>query len=118
MRINSSALGFALVAMASLVKADFYANFFDDDNCSVNGGMGVDIRNTGCLGEAGRGSFYMPNDGLLVDNVYCLVMSDGDDCGCQSDSIEIIAEGGCVQLFNTNIQTYRFVHGSCGANTC
>jgi hypothetical protein len=73
--------------------------------------MGVDIRNTGCLGEAGRGSFYMPNDGLL-DDLYCLIMTDEEGCGCQSDSIEIYAEGGCVQLLDTNVQSYRFVHVS------
>jgi hypothetical protein len=31
MRFNSQVLGFTLVAMASLVKADFYANFFDGE---------------------------------------------------------------------------------------
>ena len=53
----------------------------------------------------------MPNDGLL-DDLYCLIMTDEEGCGCQSDSIEIYAEGGCVQLLDTNVQSYRFVHVS------
>ena len=31
MRFNSQVLGFTLVAMASLAKADFFANFFDGE---------------------------------------------------------------------------------------
>ena len=40
------------------------ANFFDDAGCTQNGGIGVDIRNPGCLSEAGRGSVFIPNTGL------------------------------------------------------
>ncbi|KAJ7635432.1 hypothetical protein B0H17DRAFT_1217276 [Mycena rosella] len=51
-----------LVAAASVAKADFFANFFDDAGCTQNGGIGVDIRNPDCLGEAGRGSVLDPSD--------------------------------------------------------
>lgn len=73
--------------------------------------MGVSIRNTGCLGEAGRGSVYILNNGLLNDN-YCLVITDSEGCGCQSDSINVYTNGNCVALLNTNAVSYRFVHVS------
>ena len=72
--------------------------------------MGVSIRNTGCLEEAGRGSVYMPDNGLLKDP-YCLILTDSEGCNCQSDSYQLYATGECIPLVN-NAQSYRFVHVS------
>jgi hypothetical protein len=91
------------------------ADVCSDDACSVNGGEGVSIRNTGCLEEAGRGSVYMPNNGLLKDP-YCLILTVGEGCNCQSDSYQLYAIGECAPLPNPAYQSYRFVHVSAAHN--
>ncbi|KAJ7020418.1 hypothetical protein C8F04DRAFT_301709 [Mycena alexandri] len=109
-----------LVAAASVAKADFFANFFDDAACTQNGGIGVDIRNTGCLGEAGRGSVFIPNTGLGTtdDNQFCFVITHGDgSCSCQSSSNTFTATGFC-KVLDPSDQSYRFVGGACGPNNC
>ncbi|KAL7422787.1 hypothetical protein Q5752_002083 [Cryptotrichosporon argae] len=111
-----------LVALASLavVKADFFANFFNDAACTEHGGIGVDLRNPGCLSEAGRGSVYIPNTGLGTsgDNQFCLVKTNADgSCSCQSDGFDFTATGFCAVL-DPNDQSYRFISGSCGGNNC
>ncbi|EIW82610.1 hypothetical protein CONPUDRAFT_151683 [Coniophora puteana RWD-64-598 SS2] len=86
----------ALVTLASTARADFYANFFDDGSCTQNGGQGVDLRNTGCLSEAGRSSVYIPNTGLGTtgDNQWCLVITSGDStCTCQNVGFDFTALG-------------------------
>ncbi|KZO93057.1 hypothetical protein CALVIDRAFT_566782 [Calocera viscosa TUFC12733] len=112
---------FALIVGSAIpAKADFYANFFNDNACSVGGGIGVDIRNTGCLGEAGRGSVYIPNTGLGTtgDNQWCLVITSGDgSCTCQNVGYDFTATGFCKTL-NPSDQSYRFVGGACGADNC
>ena len=82
-----------------------------DDNCSVNGGIGVSLKNPGCLGEAGRGSVYIPNTGLgsLDDNQFCLVItSNSGSCTCQNVGFDFKATGFCHQL-NPSDQSYRFI---------
>ncbi|KAJ7724390.1 hypothetical protein B0H16DRAFT_1596574 [Mycena metata] len=109
-----------LIAVASVAKADFFANFFDDAACSQNGGIGVDIRNPGCLGEAGRGSVFIPNTGLGTtdDNQFCLVITHGDgSCSCQSSSNTFTATGFC-KVLDPSDQSYRFISGACAANNC
>ncbi|RSH94549.1 hypothetical protein EHS25_004353 [Saitozyma podzolica] len=110
----------AMLGFASVAKADFYANFFDDSACKTNGGQGVDIRNPGCLGEAGRGSVYIPNTGLGTtgDNQFCLVKTFNDgSCSCQNQGYDFTATGFCAVL-DPSVQSYRFISGSCGANNC
>jgi hypothetical protein len=87
------------------------ANFFDDAGCTQNGGIGVDIRNPGCLGEAGRGSVFIPNTGLgtTPDNQFCFVITHGDgSCSCQSSSNTFTATGFC-KVLDPSDQSYRFV---------
>ncbi|KAJ7622211.1 hypothetical protein FB45DRAFT_838405 [Roridomyces roridus] len=111
---------FLLAVAATIVKADFFANFFDDSACTQNGGIGVDLRNPGCLGEAGRGSVFIPNTGLgtLDDNQFCLVItSSSGSCTCQSSSNTFTATGFC-KVLNPSDQSYRFISGACGPNNC
>jgi len=122
MKFTSTVTSGIAIAMALLApaKADFYANFFDDTACSVNGGIGVDIRNPGCLSEAGRGSVYIPNDGLGTtgDNQYCLVITSGDgSCSCQNVGYDFTATGFCKTL-NPSDQSYRFISGACASDNC
>jgi hypothetical protein len=82
-----------------------------DENCSVNGGIGVNINNDGCLGEAGRKSVYIPNTGLPTDK-YCLVItSNSGECKCQNVGYDFTATGFCKTL-NPNDQSYRFINVS------
>ncbi|EIW68035.1 hypothetical protein TREMEDRAFT_63921 [Tremella mesenterica DSM 1558] len=104
---------------AAIVKGDFYANFFDDTACTVNGGIGVSINNDGCLAEAGRGSVYFPNTGIVGPaNQYCLVVTGSNgDCSCQSAHYDFTSTGFCHEL-NPSDQSYRIIHQSCAANNC
>ncbi|KAJ7223268.1 hypothetical protein GGX14DRAFT_163582 [Mycena pura] len=108
---TTTRLVLTLVAAASVAKADFFANFFDDTACTQNGGIGVDIRNPGCLAEGGRGSVFIPNTGLGTtdDNQFCFVITHGDgSCSCQSNSNTFTATGFC-KLLDPSDQSYRFV---------
>ncbi|KAH7103121.1 hypothetical protein BKA62DRAFT_697297 [Auriculariales sp. MPI-PUGE-AT-0066] len=102
-----------------LGKRDTFANFFDDDNCQTNGGIGVDMNNDGCLAERGRGSVYIPNTGLVGPaNQYCLVKThDSDACNCQNQGFDFTATGFCAKL-DSSFGSYRFIHESCGPNNC
>ena len=75
----------AVVSASPLQKRDDYANFFDDDNCSVNGGIGVDLGNNGCLGEAGRGSVYIPRSADYTSTL-TLQIFGGGGCGSGAPS--------------------------------
>ncbi|KAJ7728212.1 hypothetical protein B0H16DRAFT_1331057, partial [Mycena metata] len=109
-----------ILHLADTHTVPYSAKFFDDGACSQNGGIGVDIRNPGCLGEAGRGSVYIPNTGLGTtdDNQFCLVITHGDgSCSCQSSSSTFTATGFC-KVLDPSDQSYRFISGACAANNC
>lgn len=93
------------------LAVDWYTNTCPDDNCSVNGGIGVDINNDGCLTEAGRGSVYIPNYfGGGGDR--CLVTTRiAGDCHCQTGSFDVVTSGHCL-ILNKEVQSYRFIHVS------
>lgn len=101
-------LTFALAGVMTtlLVKADFYANFFDGkagwsprlpssdsdedagENCDGEQGMGVYMLDQGCLWQPGRRSVYIPKTWNPSRN-FCLVMTDGpkeNQCRCQKNS--------------------------------
>ncbi|ORY27322.1 hypothetical protein BCR39DRAFT_469418 [Naematelia encephala] len=109
-----------VLSMAANVKADYYANFYDDDGCKINGGEGVSIKNPGCLTEPNRGSVYIPNTGLgtLSDNQFCLVKTHYDgSCSCQNEGYDFTATGFCAVL-DPSYQSYRFISGGCASNNC
>ncbi|KAH7103120.1 hypothetical protein BKA62DRAFT_697295 [Auriculariales sp. MPI-PUGE-AT-0066] len=110
----------ASVNLTELLKRDSFANFFDDENCSVNGGIGVSIDNDGCLGERGRKSVYIPNNGFGSSpiNAYCLVKTrDSDACNCQNEGYNFTPTGFCAVL-DPSFGSYRFINEACSANNC
>ncbi|KZP26381.1 hypothetical protein FIBSPDRAFT_855018 [Athelia psychrophila] len=109
-----------VMGFASFAVANNYANFFDDSACSVNGGIGVDITNDGCLGKGGnggRGSVYIPDNGDVA-STYCLVITHGDNtCSCQNVGYNFSPTGFCKTLDSSD-QSYRFITQACSANNC
>ncbi|RSH94548.1 hypothetical protein EHS25_004352 [Saitozyma podzolica] len=95
----------ALVSGAA-IKRDEYANFFDDAHCSVNGGIGVNLGNTGCLSEAGRQSVYIPNDGggAWILNTF----GSNSDCSGNPDSSWSFTATGFCHPLNPSDQSYTF----------
>ncbi|WWC98422.1 hypothetical protein V866_005313 [Kwoniella sp. B9012] len=105
------------VTLFPYVSADYFANFFSDTECNEDGSIGFDMTNPGCFAQAGRHSVYIPNSGFLGDQ-FCLVMTHGDDhCGCQDRGYDFTSTGFCA-LLDGEVQSYRFIGGSCGVNTC
>ena len=96
-----------------------WAQFCDDNACSVNCGASVAVNNPGCLDEYGRGSIAFHGD---IDLYYSLVMSPGPDCPCQDECIEGIVYGGVPDCYDlaghTSAESFRFVGQSCDANNC
>lgn len=85
-----------------------WAQFCDDTACSTNCGTWVDITNSGCLAESGRGSWYMKNSG---DVSVGLVYSPADSCNCQT-SCDAITSDGCHILNSTltgTTHSFRFI---------
>ncbi|WWC98424.1 hypothetical protein V866_005315 [Kwoniella sp. B9012] len=116
MKFTTSAL-FAVIGLATYVKADSYANFFSDTNCNEDGSIGFDMHNEGCFVQAGRKSVYIPNTGLINDQ-FCLVSTGPDgSCSCQSQAYDFTATGFCHELDPT-VGSYRFIHESCGSDNC
>lgn len=112
---------FALVAtvltLGSYVAADNFANFFNDDNCQVGGGIGVDITNDGCLGQNGRRSVYIPRAFEPAKSM-CLVMTEADGtCSCQNEGYNFTPTGFCAKL-DPKYKSFRFIEEACGPNNC
>jgi hypothetical protein len=81
-----------------------------DDNCQVNGGIGVDLNNDGCLAERGRGSVYIPNMGIVGPfGQFCMVKTkDSDQCNCQNEGWNFTPTGFCAKL-DPSFGSYRFI---------
>ncbi len=78
------AVAAVLALLAAGAYADVWAQFCDDNACSLNCGESVDIGNTGCLGETGRNSILYHNDGGSSEGFGLTFFSDG---GC-ADEVE------------------------------
>ncbi|KAH7097436.1 hypothetical protein BKA62DRAFT_774244 [Auriculariales sp. MPI-PUGE-AT-0066] len=135
--MTASLCAISQAASVNLTQRDSFANFFDgdkhgvrvgnqdphsvvDDNCQVNGGIGVSLDNPGCLAERGRGSVYIPNNGggNTDLNTYCMVKTkDSDQCNCQNEGWEFTPTGFCAKL-DSSFGSYRFIFGSCDQNNC
>ncbi|KAH7097435.1 hypothetical protein BKA62DRAFT_833246 [Auriculariales sp. MPI-PUGE-AT-0066] len=103
----------------NITSRDNFANFFDDDNCQVNGGIGVDLNNPGCLAERGRGSVYIPNNGWGSSDVnqYCMVKTkDSDQYNCQNEGWNFTPTGFCAKL-DSSFGSYRFINQPCDPTT-
>lgn len=109
------------LAALSTVSAQ-WASFCDDDACSENCGIAVDVTNPGCLNEVGRNSVYYQGSGISVWEQVSLLASPGSDCPCQSDCalfFDANSEEGCYTWEGLGIaQSLRFVGGECPANNC
>lgn len=107
---------FLALGIAGLAAADSYANFFDDRSCSENGGIGVNLENSGCLNQAGRGSVYIPNDGHANRDHYMCTYTE-NDCGgsAAGNPWQFTATGFCQTLETAGAISYRFVRD---ANAC
>ena len=73
---------FALVGMTQFAYATTYAQFCDDQECSVNCGESVSTDNPGCLSESGRGSIKFHDINIQEVN---LVSSPDSACSCQNN---------------------------------
>ncbi|OKL64026.1 hypothetical protein UA08_00104 [Talaromyces atroroseus] len=67
---------------AHLSTATQWAQFCDDDNCSVNCGISVNLANPGCLNENGRKSVKIHGTDIML---YSLVVSPRSNCPCQRE---------------------------------
>ena len=109
-------LKLALPAFALLNAASAqWAQFCDDNACSVNCGISVELSNPGCLDEVGRGSIYFHDS----SPDYALVFSPGGECPCQNECIDGIGADGCYNLDGHSFaESFRFIGDSCEANNC
>ncbi|KAJ5272565.1 hypothetical protein N7478_007690 [Penicillium angulare] len=103
---------------------DKWGQFCDDSDCSDNCGEWVNMADTGCLNEGGRGSFYVRDS--TVDAFFMIASADGD-CPCQTSCDGAGNDRGtgwkagdsCHQL-DSDMQSYRFVFadGTCPDDEC
>ena len=92
------------------VKHSFDFNFFIQSFYYLLTGKGnsVDITNSGCLSESGRGSVYIPAS-PLAGQQFCLVKTQGDNaCSCQNEGMTFTATGFCAVL-DPSYESYRFI---------
>lgn len=101
------------LGIASTAFADSYANFFDDQSCSVNSGEGVDMNNNGCLNEYGRGSVYIPDD-LGYTFGLCTYLQSNCQGGANGAPWVFTATGFCEELQTPGAASYRFIDGDGG----
>jgi hypothetical protein len=79
-----------------------------DAHCSVNGGIGVNLGNTGCLSEAGGQSVYIPNGGAWILNTF----GSNSDCSGNPDSSWSFTATGFCHPLNPSDQSYTFTQVS------
>lgn len=115
----------ATLALTQTVFSSGWAQFCDDDNCSVNCGISVSANNPGCLEEPGRKSVKLHGTDNPFWSTVSLVITPHDSCSCQSQCMNNLASGGqydaagCVKLAeDANGASYRFITSSCDPNSC
>lgn len=119
--------GATLAHPTNITEADgFWARFYDDDSCKINGGKSVSLANPGCLNEAGRGSFKIHGGDRHNRYFYYLISSPNNDCPCQSHCM--LLPGSPFMFEYIKLQgrergsSYRFFQGNwisqCPNNQC
>ncbi|KAI0889297.1 uncharacterized protein GGS22DRAFT_69663 [Annulohypoxylon maeteangense] len=107
-------LFFICTIFSNFTTGSIWAQFCDDEACSVNCGFTVSVSNPGCLGrEWGRKSVKLHGQDFVGSY---LVSSPDDNCGCQNDCITIPGAGlpTCIDLSKKAIaQSYRFQLTTC-----
>ncbi|KAI1324118.1 hypothetical protein F5Y16DRAFT_424247 [Xylariaceae sp. FL0255] len=108
---------FIAATAAPLVRADYWAMFCDDTDCTTGCGESVSVTNPGCLNESGRQSILFHGD--IDSGDYSLVVSPSGNCPCQ-DNCETIPSGTtCLDIsLYEDAQSFRFISGNCGSNNC
>jgi hypothetical protein len=100
-----------------------WAQFCNDDNCSEDCGIWVDMYNPGCLTEHGRRSVHIRAGGEEAGS-FNVIYSPDDQCTCQNhcDDVTSFAQGGCYIIANdTTASSFRFISQQgqgCHANQC
>ncbi|KAI8088922.1 uncharacterized protein BX664DRAFT_331736 [Halteromyces radiatus] len=115
----------ALAMMIVGINADAWAQFCNDDNCSVGCGEWVAVGNPGCLGESGRKSVNFKGDSPWH---YALLYTPvgNSQCGCQfACDPDVWPNPGSLGSFqchklNADASSFRFIgdNGYCPSDTC
>ncbi|KAI1206505.1 uncharacterized protein F4807DRAFT_463716 [Annulohypoxylon truncatum] len=100
--------------LSRLAVGSVWAQFCDDEACSVNCGLSVSVNNPACLRkEWGRKSVRLHGQNFIGSY---LVNSPDANCGCQNDCTSIPGTGLpiCIDLTNkATAQSYRFQLTTC-----
>ncbi len=96
-----------LLGLLGKAYADGYANFFNDQFCEQDGGIGVDMDNDGCLNEPGRGSVYIGN--YPASYGLCTYNQAGCAGGSDGDAWWFTSTGFCEVLETAGAYSYRFI---------
>ena len=106
-----------------------WAKFYDDDDCKVNGGIGVSMGNHGCLAnEHGRRSIRIDPGANMAwfgsaFNSTNLVWSPGNNCECQNRCQNILENNGfgyCLRIGgeSQSANSFRFITQDCDQDNC
>lgn len=98
-----TSLAFAIITlMVQGSNAQAWAQFCDDNACSVNCGESVDVNDVGCLTEYGRNSVLFHGASDSESQEVHLIWSPDDACSCQNDCVSDIVgwgtENGCFDM--------------------
>lgn len=95
---------------------DQWANFYDDQECSVNGGISVSLNNDGCLNERKSGK-YSPSSDIVrlgLDHDLPIVQRIGGRYKSRNIGLRfLVRPGRCVPTLR---QTARRQSGSLGGS--
>ncbi|KAI0157269.1 hypothetical protein GGR57DRAFT_500888 [Xylariaceae sp. FL1272] len=101
-----------------------WAQFCDDDSCSVGCGRSVDMGNPGCLNQARRNrksiKMHGPHQNEDFGEVQMVVTPVGKpQCSCQSECVRMpVYHKGCLNITGYSGDSFRFVSGGCDGNNC
>ncbi|XDG09213.1 hypothetical protein ABKA04_008828 [Annulohypoxylon sp. FPYF3050] len=109
-----AALIFIGAIFSPLAAGSVWAQFCDDNACSVNCGTSLSVNNPTCIGkEIGRKSVKVHGHNIIGSY---LVNSPDKGCGCQNDCTVIPGTGlpACIDLTKKKAaQSYRFQITTC-----
>ncbi|KAI1084538.1 hypothetical protein F5B20DRAFT_575861 [Whalleya microplaca] len=109
-------LTLAAPANETVAQDGYWAQFCNDDDCTVDCGMSVDVANPGCLNEFGRKSIKFHGGG---HHDFAMVASPSGDCPCQRNCASIPTNTHCWNITQfSGAQSFRFISGRCDSNNC
>ncbi|KAI1764246.1 hypothetical protein GGR53DRAFT_466514 [Hypoxylon sp. FL1150] len=107
---------FLSATLGTLVCGERWAQFCDDEDCSVNCGIAVDVQNEGCLaGESNRRSVWFHG---ATSARHFISFSPSGNCECEESCLQAAddayIEQPCLKLGDGNpAQSYSFKEGDC-----